>query len=103
MAALPLAEGGAARLTVRLYAESYSLHSQGAWHAGWLTIGGQTYYFDTEAIDYDGNTLSTNLLGTVAASIDTANLPATAELSWHFQGTYGDVKLDSITATGTIG
>ena len=95
--------GSSATLLVTVYAESYSLHSQGAWHAGWLTIGGQTYYFDTEAIDYDGNTLSTNLLGTVAASIGTANLPTTAELSWHFQGSYGDTDLETITATGTIG
>lgn len=95
--------GSSATLLVTVYAESYSLHSQGAWHAGWLTIGGQTYYFDTEAIDYDGNTQATNLLGTVAASVDTANLPATAELSWHFQGSYGDTELETITATGTIG
>ena len=95
--------GSERTLVVTVYAESYSLHSVGAWHGGSLTIGGQTYYFDTEAIDYDGPGQGTNLLGTVTANIGSLSLPAQAELSWHFQGTYGDVELDSITATGTIG
>lgn len=95
--------GSERTLVVTVYAESYSLHSVGAWHGGSLTIGGQTYYFDTEAIDYDGPGQGTNLLGTVTANIGSLSLPTQAELSWHFQGTYGDVELDSITATGTIG
>ena len=88
-------------LTVTVNVESYSLYSQGAWHAGSVTIGGQTYYFDTEAIEYDGPGLGTNLLGTV--TINSVSSGSQAEVSWHFQGTYGDVELDTITATGTIG
>lgn len=95
--------GSSATLLCTVYAESYSLHSQGAWHGGWLTINGTDYYFDTEAIEYDGPGQGTNLLGTVTAPVDTASLPASASLTWHFQGSYGDTELESIVASGTIG
>ena len=88
-------------LTVNVSAESYSLYSQGAWHAGSVTVGGQTYYFDTQAIEYEGPGQGTNPLGSVTITGVTA--PAQIEVSWHFQGTYGDVELETITATGTIG
>lgn len=95
--------GSNATLLATVYAESYSLFSQGAWHAGCLTINGQDYYFDTEAIEYEGPGQGTNLLGTVTAPVDTASLPTSATLTWHFQGTYGDTELENIVATGTIG
>ena len=87
-------------LTVKVSAESYSLYSQGAWHAGSVTVGGQTYYFDTQAIEYDGPSLGTHELGSV--TISGVSAPAQIEVGWHFQGTYGGTELDTITASGTI-
>lgn len=96
--------GSQRTLLATVYAESWGLQSVSAWHGGWLTIGGQTYYFDTEEINYDGsNGLGSSLLGTVSADISSLSLPATAELTWAFRGSYSGVDLDTITATGSVG
>ena len=87
-------------LTVSVDAESYSLYSQRAWHGCSVTVGGQTYYIDTEPIEYDGAALATHPLGSV--TISGVSRGAQLEVSWHFQGTYGGTALDSITASGAI-
>ena len=87
-------------LTVNVSAESYSLYSQGAWHAGEVTVGGQTYYFDTQAIEYDGPGQGTNPLGSV--TINNVSLGAAISVSWHFRGTYGGTELETITAAGSL-
>ena len=87
-------------LTVSVSAESYSLQSVGAWHAGSVTVGGQTYYFDTQAISYDGPGQGLNPLGSV--TIQNVSAGSAIEVAWHFRGTYGGVELETISASGTL-
>ena len=87
-------------LSVNVSAESYSLRANGAWHGGWVTVGGQTYYFDTKDINYDGPGQGTNPLGSV--TISGVNPGVSVEVAWHFQGTYGGTELETITASGVI-
>ena len=103
MAALPLAEGGAARLTVRLYAESYSLQTREIWHGAVLSVGGQSYEFDTQEVDYAGPGLGENELGELSVELEGLSLPAEASVTWRFQGSYGGEELEEITASGMIG
>lgn len=95
--------GAETRLSLTLSAESYSLQTREIWKGAALTLGGETFEFDTEAVDFAGPGQGTSVLGTLEAVIDGSILPAQAELSWHFQGSYGGEELEYITASGTIG
>ena len=55
---------GSATLSMKVSTESYSLYNNAAWHALSVQIGGQTWEFDTEAIEYAGPGLDTNELST---------------------------------------
>ena len=100
---LSAAEGGAARLTVRLYAESYSLQTREIWHGAVLSVGGQSYEFDTQEVDYAGPVLGENELGELSVELEGLSLPAEASVTWRFQGSYGGEELEEITASGVIG
>ena len=95
--------GAETRLSLTLSAESYSLQTREIWKGAALTLGGETFEFDTEAVDFAGPGQGTSVLGTLEAVIDGSVMPAQAELSWHFQGSYGGEELEYITASGTIG
>ena len=95
--------GAETRLSLTLSAESYSLQTREIWKGAALTLGGEAFEFDTEAVDFAGPGQGTSVLGTLEAVIDGSILPAQAELSWHFQGSYGGEELEYITASGTIG
>ena len=95
--------GAETRLSLTLSAESYSLQTREIWKGAALTLGGEAFEFDTEAVDFAGPGQGTSVLGTLEAVIDSSILPAQAELSWHFQGSYGGEELEYITASGTIG
>lgn len=94
---------GTSTLTLKLSAESYSLYTVDSWHAAKLELGGSSWEFDTKAIEYEGPGLGTNELGTLTATISSSAVPATATLTWNFQGSYGGTELPKIVATGTIG
>ena len=91
-----------ATLSFKVSTESYSLYNNEAWHGLSVTIGGQTWEFDTKAIEYEGPGLGTNELAEGSVELSTSSIPATAEVNWHFQGSYGGTALENITATGTI-
>lgn len=91
-----------ATLSFKVSTESYSLYNNEAWHGLSVTIGGQTWEFDTKAIEYEGPGLGTNELAEGSIELSSSAIPATAEVSWHFQGKYGGTELENITATGTI-
>ena len=95
--------GAETRLSLTLSAESYSLQTREIWKGAALTLGGETFEFDTEAVDFAGPGQGTSVLGTLEAVIDGSVLPAQVEHSWHFQGSYGGEELEYITASGTIG
>lgn len=94
---------GTSTLELKLSAESYSLYTVDSWHAAKLELGGSSWEFDTKAIEYEGPGLGTNELGTLTATISSSAVPATATLTWNFQGSYGGTELPKIVATGTIG
>ena len=94
---------GTSTLALKLSAESYSLYTVDSWHAAKLELGGSSWEFDTKAIEYEGPGLGTNELGTLTATISSSAVPATATLTWNFQGSYGGTELPKIVATGTIG
>ena len=91
-----------ATLSFKVSTESYSLYNNEAWHGLSVTIGGQTWEFDTKAIEYEGPGLGTNELAEGSVELSTSSIPATATVNWHFQGSYGGTDLENITATGTI-
>ena len=93
---------GSATLSMKVSTESYSLYNNAAWHALSVQIGGQTWEFDTEAIEYAGPGLDTNELSTAQIELSGTSLPATATVTWHFQGSYGGTELENVVATGTI-
>ena len=104
-----LADAGISKIYLRvnvcgltLYPTKFSAiyGANGAWHGGWVTVGGQTYYFDTKDINYDGPGQGTNPLGSV--TISGVNPGVSVEVAWHFQGTYGGTELETITASGVI-
>lgn len=97
----PKSDGGAT-LSMKVSTESYSLYNNAAWHALSVQIGGQTWEFDTEAIEYAGPGLDTNELSTAQIELSGTSLPATATVTWHFQGSYGGTELENVVATGTI-
>ena len=100
---LSAAEGGAARLTVRLYAESYSLQTREIWHGAVLSVARQRYEFDTQEVDYAGPVLGENELGELSVELEGLSLPAEASVTWRFQGSYGGEELEEITASGVLG
>ena len=87
---------------MKVSTESYSLYNNAAWHALSVQIGGQTWEFDTEAIEYAGPGLDTNELSTAQIELSGTSLPATATVTWHFQGSYGGTELENVVATGTL-
>ena len=94
---------GTYTLGLTLSAESWSLYTVDSWHAAKLELGGSSWEFDTKALSYDGPGLGTNELGSMTATVSSSALPATATLTWNFQGSYGGTELPKIVATGTIG
>ena len=95
--------GEETRLHIALSAEGYSLQTREIWQGAVLSIGGETYEFDTEAVDFSGPGQGENPLGEIDVTLDSASLPAEASVTWRFQGSYGGEELNEITATGTIG
>lgn len=93
---------GTSTLELKLSAESYSLYTVDSWHAAKLELGGSSWEFDTKAVEYDGPGIGTNELGSLKVTVNSSVLPATATLTWNFQGSYGGTELPKIVATGTI-
>lgn len=94
---------GSYTLALTLSAESYSLYTVDSWHAAKLEMGGSSWEFDTKALSYDGPGIGTNELGSLTVTVSGSAVPATATLTWNFQGKYGGTELPKIVATGTIG
>lgn len=92
------------QLTVRVYVKSHSLRV-GARPGGMLSVGGVEASFTSPAIYYDDDdihltqvysrtmTLSKNSAAAKDIDIDAA---------WYFGGTYSDIDIEFLTASGTI-
>ena len=87
-------------LHVDVSSTSYSLYVVGSANGLNLTVNGVTQTSATPAINYGGKTAVTNKLG----SFDISNVfgAVTITAVWHFNGTYSQVPIGDIRATGTI-
>lgn len=91
---------GAANVTFSIKLNSYSLYTTSQIGSLVLTVGSDTYYFDTPAVSYDGNTLLTTPFATKAVKVPTGSVNVSAQ--WYYRGTYSGKYIESITASGTV-
>ncbi len=89
---------GQKTLNVRVCTTSYSLYSGALANAVELTVNGMTYCATPNAVNYGGNSIATNVLASF--SIPNAASPASITAVWHFNGTYSNVSMPTITASG---
>ena len=94
-----VAEGpGQKTLYVTVSALSYALHSGALYNTLQLTVNGMTYLATPAAVNYDGGTLTSNVLANF--KIPNAVGPANISASWIFNGVIGGVAVNTITASG---
>ena len=91
---------GQKTLHVDVSSTSYSLYVSGSANGLNLTVNGVTQTAATPAINYGGKTAVTNRLG----SFDVSNVYGAVTITavWHFNGTYSQVPIGDIRATGTV-
>ena len=97
--------GDSAVISVSLWAESYSMHCSAIPYGAALTIGGETYTFDTAAVANDEPDIVRTELGSTSVTVQTdgdGGFDAEAGLAWRFGGSYGGEELEEITASGRI-
>lgn len=91
---------GAANVTFSIKLNSYSLYTTSQVGSLVLTVGSETYYFDTPAVSYDGHTLLTTPFATKSVNIPAGSVSVSAE--WFYRGTYSGKYIESITASDTV-
>lgn len=91
---------GAAKVTFSIKLNSYSLYTTSQIGSLVLTVGSDTYYFDTPAVSYDGHTLLTTPFATKSVNVPVGSVNVSAE--WFYRGTYSGTYIESITASNTI-
>ena len=91
---------GMKTLDVSVCATSYSLFCTGSYGGVELTVNGMTYVSSTHAIEYGGNTPTTNTLATFSIPNISGAVNVTAV--WHFNGTYSNTPIGDIRASGTV-
>ena len=91
---------GTKTLLVTVSTWSYALYSVALQNGVELRVNGALYTADSNAVSYSGKTLDKNVLATFSVP----NLSGTVTLTaiWHFRGTYSNVTLNEISASGTI-
>lgn len=91
---------GQKNLDVTVSSSSYSLFCTGSAGGVELTVNGMTFVSGSPAIQYGGNSMVMNTL----ASFSVPNLsgPVTLSAVWHFNGTYSNIPIGDIRATGTV-
>lgn len=91
--------GGQKTLNVTVSSSSYSLFCTDSSGGVELTVNGVLYVSSTPAINYGGNSMVTNRL----ANFSISNLSGAVSLTavWHFNGTYSNVAIGDIRASGT--
>ena len=90
---------GQKTLNVTVSSSSYSLYCTGSYGGVELTVNGMSYVSSTPAINYSGNTVVTNTLASF--SIPNLSGPVNMTAVWHFNGTYSNVAIGDIRASGT--
>lgn len=91
---------GAASVTFSVSLKSYSLYTSSLPGALTLTVGSETYTFDTPSVSYDGHTQITTPFATKTVNIPAGSVSVSAQ--WYYRGTYSGNYIESITASGTV-
>ena len=91
---------GAANVTFSIKLNSYSLYTSSLPGALILTVGSESYTFDTPAVSYDGHTLLSTPFATKSVNVPAGSVSVSAE--WFYRGTYSGTYLESIKASGTV-
>ena len=92
--------GGQKTLNVTVSSSSYSLYCTGSYAGVELIVNGMSYVSATPSIDYGGNSVVTNTLANF--SIPNLSGPVSITAVWHFNGTYSNVAIGDIRASGTV-
>ena len=91
--------GGNNKLTVDVSAMSYAFYTDSLYNAIELTIGGETWYFNSPAVSYDGRELAVTPM--VSNTIDAPAGNTAISVVWNYKGSYSGVELEKISAKGT--
>lgn len=94
------AADGSSSVTFAVSLSSYSLYTDSLPGALTLTVGSETYTFDTPSVSYDGHTQINTPFATKTVTVPAGTVSVKAE--WFYRGTYSGTYLESITATGTV-
>ena len=97
--AAPAGEGSTS-LTLNVSLNSYSLYTDALPGALTLTVGSETYTFDTPAVSYNGRTQITTHFASQTVTVPSGSVSVGAQ--WYYRGTYAGVYLESLTASGTV-
>lgn len=92
-------------LAVTLYAESYSLTCRAIPDGATVTIDGTAIVFDTAAVDYSGDALHKNELGSVSMTMplgEDGTLTVPLSAVWDFGGSYSGTDFDALSAEGVV-
>lgn len=91
---------GASNVTFSVSLNSYSLYTDALPGALTLTVGSETYNFDTPSVSYDGHTQINTPFATKTVSVPAGTVSVSAQ--WYYRGTYSGAYLESITASGVV-
>lgn len=90
---------GDLRVRLNVSLNCYNLYVGYRYSGITINLGGTTKYLDTEEISYTGG--GTNIL-IGSCIMDMPSDSANVSVSWAYKGSYNQVKMDYITAEGTI-
>ena len=90
---------GEAKLTVDISVISYSFYTDSLYNAIELTVGGETYYFNSPAVSYGGSELAVTPM--VSKTVDAPAGNTAISVVWNYKGSYSGVELEKISAAGT--
>lgn len=92
-------DGDSVVLDIALTLSTYSIKVGSIYNGATITVSGESYTFDTPAIDYEGDTATTISLGAKRFTLPGSGsgvIPVRAV--WNFRGSYSGQDFESITA-----
>jgi len=92
---------GNVSLLVEIGVSSYSFITDALPHSITLSIGGTDYTLSSASVRYEGDSLVVNPIASYTVTLP-AGTGTEVSVLWSYRGAYGDVELESITASDTI-
>ena len=94
-------DAGAHKMRVDLSVSSYRLVVGPLWNSLVLTVDGRSYYADSPAVNYEGETVTSTPLYSFVIDAPAGN-SFNFSAAWNFHGSYSGTDLNSIVASGVI-